>query len=104
MARRAILDGPALLRTLRLARCVIASPKVEPFSAQCTALGRRILPRVSSTAFTIPAMTHGSIPIFKARLPSADRLLPYLREIDASHYYSNAGPQCRAFEHRLAQR
>jgi dTDP-4-amino-4,6-dideoxygalactose transaminase len=44
-----------------------------------------------------------SVPVCKPRLPDADRLLPYLREIDASRWYSNFGPLNRRFEARLAE-
>lgn len=44
------------------------------------------------------------IPVFRPRLPSADRLLPYLREIDAGRWYSNHGPLLDRFERALAER
>ena len=44
-----------------------------------------------------------AIPVCKPKLPSADRLLPYLREIDASRWYSNHGPLSQRFEMRLAE-
>jgi len=36
--------------------------------------------------------TLAAIPVFRPTLPTADRLLPYLRRIDGSHWYSNFGP------------
>lgn len=36
-------------------------------------------------------------------LPSADKILPYLRRIDAARYYSNVGPLVLEFEKRLAE-
>ena len=43
-----------------------------------------------------------SIPIMRPKLPSADRLAPYLKSIDASRVYSNFGPLALGFEERLA--
>jgi len=43
------------------------------------------------------------IPVMKPLLPTADKLAPYLRRIDASRYYSNHGPLLKEFEGRLAQ-
>ncbi len=42
------------------------------------------------------------MPVCKPRLPPAGEILPYLREIDASRWYSNHGPLARRFEARLA--
>jgi dTDP-4-amino-4,6-dideoxygalactose transaminase len=44
-----------------------------------------------------------AVPVCKPKLPSADRLLALLREIDASRWYSNHGPLVRRFEMRLAE-
>jgi dTDP-4-amino-4,6-dideoxygalactose transaminase len=43
------------------------------------------------------------IPLMRPLLPSADELLPYLRRIDESRWYSNFGPMVDAFEARLAE-
>src|SRR2546423_3878756 len=43
------------------------------------------------------------LPIMRPKLPSADRLAPYLRSIDASRLYSNFGPLALSFEDRLAE-
>ena len=40
----------------------------------------------------------------RPKLPSAERLLPYLKAIDSSRTYSNFGPLVSAFEDRLAMR
>ena len=48
-------------------------------------------------------MTVAPIPTFRPRLPEAEALLPYLREIDGSRWYSNFGPLSRRFERALAQ-
>ncbi len=38
----------------------------------------------------------------KPLLPSADRLMPYLKRIDEERYYTNFGPLCLEYESRLA--
>ena len=48
--------------------------------------------------FTPPA-----IPVARPRLPSADRILPYLQEIDSNGWYTNHGPLWLRFHTRLAQ-
>ena len=42
-----------------------------------------------------------SIPVQRPLLPQADRLLPYLRRIDATRTYSNWGPLADELERRL---
>ncbi|HEY3662855.1 MAG TPA: DegT/DnrJ/EryC1/StrS family aminotransferase [Chthoniobacterales bacterium] len=42
------------------------------------------------------------LPVAKPRLPLADEILPYLRRIDQSRWYSNGGPLVLEFEDRLA--
>ena len=42
------------------------------------------------------------IPVLRPLLPSADRLLPYLRRIDETRLYSNYGPLSHELEGRLA--
>src|SRR5262245_61981348 len=42
------------------------------------------------------------IPVQRPRLPTAERLLPYLRRIDAARWYTNQGPLVNALEERLA--
>jgi dTDP-4-amino-4,6-dideoxygalactose transaminase len=41
------------------------------------------------------------LPVTRPKLPSAERLAPYLAAIDEARFYSNFGPQTRAFEERL---
>ncbi len=48
--------------------------------------------------FTSPA-----IPVARPRLPSADRILPYLQEIDSNGWYTNHGPLWLRLHTRLAQ-
>src|ERR1700693_3104681 len=43
-----------------------------------------------------------TIPVMRPKLPNLDRLVPYLKQIDASRIYSNFGPLTRCFEDRLA--
>lgn len=42
------------------------------------------------------------LPVAKPRLPLADEILPYLRRIDQSRWYSNGGPLVQEFEARVA--
>lgn len=42
------------------------------------------------------------IPIMRPKLPSADRIVPYLRGIDATRIYSNFGPLTLSLEDRLS--
>ncbi len=42
------------------------------------------------------------LPVAKPQLPLADEILPYLRRIDQSRWYSNGGPLVQEFEARLA--
>jgi dTDP-4-amino-4,6-dideoxygalactose transaminase len=43
-----------------------------------------------------------NLPVAKPRLPLANEILPYLRRIDQSRWYSNSGPLIQEFEARLA--
>jgi len=45
-----------------------------------------------------------SVPIMRPMLPAAERVVEYLRRIDAGRSYSNFGPLACALEERLAQR
>lgn len=54
---------------------------------------------VSASARIAP---NDNIPVLRPQLPSADRLLPYLRQIDATRYYSNGGRLVQQLEARLA--
>jgi dTDP-4-amino-4,6-dideoxygalactose transaminase len=44
-----------------------------------------------------------TIPVMRPQLPGADRLLPYLRRIDMTRFYSNHGPLSGELEARLAE-
>lgn len=41
-------------------------------------------------------------PVLRPRLPTADKLHPYLKRIDAARWYTNGGPVLREFEQKLA--
>jgi dTDP-4-amino-4,6-dideoxygalactose transaminase len=43
-----------------------------------------------------------TIPVMRPMLPAAERLLPYLKQIDAARVYSNFGPLALSLERRLA--
>lgn len=43
-----------------------------------------------------------TLPVMRPRLASADRLVPYLREIDRRRIYSNCGPLVLSLEERLS--
>lgn len=43
-----------------------------------------------------------SVPVARPHLPTADEVVPYLRRIDKSRWYSNNGPLVQEFEERLA--
>src|ERR1700730_15306107 len=43
-----------------------------------------------------------TIPVMRPMLPAAERLLPYLKQIDQARIYSNFGPLALSFEKRLA--
>ena len=44
------------------------------------------------------------VPVARPRLPTADDILPYLREIDANRWYSNNGPLNQRFQEGLRAR
>jgi len=43
-----------------------------------------------------------NLPIFRPILPRAEKIYPYLEQIDINRYYSNMGPLSKEFEKRLA--
>src|SRR4051794_37796518 len=45
-----------------------------------------------------------TMPVLRPRLPSAERLLPYLRRIDATRVYTTWGPLALELEERLCRR
>ncbi len=55
-------------------------------------------------AFVAQGKQHASmrIPVLRPLLPQANKVLPYLKRIDASRYYSNYGPLVLELEERLA--
>jgi len=42
------------------------------------------------------------IPVLRPQLPAAESLLPYLRRIDGTRFYTNWGPLCSELEQRLS--
>jgi dTDP-4-amino-4,6-dideoxygalactose transaminase len=58
------------------------------------------VPEASSHFDRAPAGTV-HIPVLRSQLPETDRLIPYLRRIDASRTYSNFGPLVLELEQRL---
>jgi dTDP-4-amino-4,6-dideoxygalactose transaminase len=51
----------------------------------------------------IQSLTMTTIPVMRPKLPSAERLAPFLKTIDSSRIYSNFGPLALALEDRLAR-
>lgn len=49
------------------------------------------------------ALVESTIPVLRPCLPSAERLLPYLRRIDATRVYTNWGPLALELEERLCR-
>jgi dTDP-4-amino-4,6-dideoxygalactose transaminase len=49
-----------------------------------------------------PTLVDDTIPVMHPKLPTADRLLPYLRRIDNVRIYSNFGPLAMEFQSRLS--
>lgn len=43
------------------------------------------------------------IPVLKPKLPTAEKILPYIEQIDANRWYGNFGPLVLAYEARLAE-
>jgi dTDP-4-amino-4,6-dideoxygalactose transaminase len=52
----------------------------------------------------LPVADAAALPVARPRLPTADALLPYLRQIDEARWYSNFGPLVTRLEQRLAAR
>lgn len=45
-----------------------------------------------------------AIPVMRPKLPVAERIAPYMRQIDGARIYSNFGPLARLLKSRLATR
>ncbi|MBM9403560.1 DegT/DnrJ/EryC1/StrS family aminotransferase [Gluconacetobacter azotocaptans] len=43
------------------------------------------------------------IPVARPRLPTTERIEPYLRQIDANQWYTNQGPLCETLQERLGR-
>ncbi|BBC79982.1 pleiotropic regulatory protein DnrJ/EryC1/StrS [Acetobacter orientalis] len=44
-----------------------------------------------------------TIPVAYPRLPTTDKIIPYLNQIDQNRWYTNQGPMCNALQDRLGQ-
>src|SRR4051812_17981308 len=53
---------------------------------------------MSSTLWDADPVPSPTVPVARPHLPTADDVLPYLREIDASRWYSNDGPLKQRFQ------
>lgn len=62
--------------------------------------GAGLAARLRVAAVAAPAEP---VPVLRPLLPSAERILPYLRRIDATRLYSNHGPLSAELECRLAE-
>lgn len=60
------------------------------------------MPPPVTAAPLVRAEPLGDIPIMRPLLPSAEKLLPYLKRIDESRWYSNGGPLEDEFREKLA--
>lgn len=49
------------------------------------------------------AVTKATVPVMRPQLPTAAEILPYLKRMDATRYYSNHGPLLRELEGELAR-
>jgi dTDP-4-amino-4,6-dideoxygalactose transaminase len=61
------------------------------------------LPTIAKVRRSLQDHSMSWIPIMRPKLPSADRLAPYLKAIDASRLYSNFGPLAVSLEDRIAE-
>lgn len=64
---------------------------------------RAVAPLRRGLAATPLAQSPEAVPVLRPLLPTAERLLPYLRRIDLTRFYSNHGPLSVELEARLAQ-
>jgi dTDP-4-amino-4,6-dideoxygalactose transaminase len=58
--------------------------------------------RAALAAKAFRTNTDGGVPVYRAKLPTAERLLPYLKMIDANRWYTNRGELVCELERRLA--
>ena len=69
--------------------------------------GRRVRMRADHGLYDYTAYAYKApadeVPVLRPRLPPADRLLPYLRRIDAARIYTNHGPLLAELEARLSR-
>ena len=75
----------------------------DPLLANCSpAIDAHGIPAERAIPATQDEPVKPSLPVLRPHLPSADRVLPYLRMIDESRVYSNFGPLNAQLETRLA--
>src|SRR5215472_11069042 len=58
--------------------------------------------RVNANIWSRMENSTARIPAFRPKLPSVEKLVPYLREIDKNRWYSNRGMLVQAMERRIA--
>jgi dTDP-4-amino-4,6-dideoxygalactose transaminase/SAM-dependent methyltransferase len=98
-------DAARLLRRLAGPRVRI---RADYDLSEYTALAYRDAPPGQAPTARVPrvqgqAERKASVPVLRPLLPAADRLLPYLRRIDAARIYTNYGPLVCELEQRLAE-
>ena len=62
------------------------------------------MPLHSASPLDLQPAARASVAVARPRLPAADAILPYLRQIDEARWYSNFGPLVCALEERLGDR
>jgi dTDP-4-amino-4,6-dideoxygalactose transaminase len=62
----------------------------------------RLIKERTDSCWQYEAAIDLELPVAKPRLPLADEIMPYLRRIDQSRWYSNSGPLVQECEARLA--
>jgi dTDP-4-amino-4,6-dideoxygalactose transaminase len=58
---------------------------------------------LTAKAYRVPDAV-GAVPVYRSKLPTAERLFPYLKKIDASRWYTNRGELVCELERRLSLR
>jgi dTDP-4-amino-4,6-dideoxygalactose transaminase len=71
---------------------------LEMTSHSSSAGGSRVVGQIEMTA-----QNSVRFPVLRPLLPTAEKLLPYLRQIDAGRWYTNYGPLLREFEAQVAR-
>ena len=92
-------DAAGLLRRLAGRRVRI---RADYAPDEYTAFAHRGDPRALPPRMRAKVDDEAPVPVLRPLLPSTDRLVPYLRRIDASRIYTNYGPLVCELERRLA--